>query len=114
MKKDKWFLLQEWVASQLKPIDPHTRSTKASGAVGESGDVRNKCGLNVECKCYNQSSPFKQQWLEKCQAEVPLHSDKKAIVVTENKDGKKVVHLDANDFFRIYNEWYKVFYQGIL
>ena len=100
--KEKWFLLQEWVAGQLKELDPYARSTKASGACGESGDVRNTVGLNIECKCYNQQSPFKEQWLIKCQEEIPLHSKKVAIVVTENKDGKKRVHLDAEDFFRIY------------
>ena len=114
VKNKKWFLLQEWVAEQLKEIDPRARSTKASGACGESGDVKNKCDLNIECKCYQTRSPWNEEWLEKCEKEIPLHSNKIAIVVTENKNGKRRVHLNAKDFFKIYKEWYKVFYQGIL
>lgn len=102
MKKENWFLLQEWVANELNEIDPYSRSTKQSGAGGESGDVRNNCGLNIECKCYNTKSPFKQEWLDKCLLEIPLHSDKIAIVVTENKDKDKVVHLAWQDFYEIY------------
>jgi hypothetical protein len=100
-KNTKWFLLQEWVAGQLKEIDPYARSTKQSGAGSESGDVKNNF-LNVECKCYNQKSPYKEEWLEKCQSEIPLHSQKLAIVVTENNEGKRRVHFDAEDFFRIF------------
>ena len=106
--KEKWFLLQEWVAGQLKELDPNARSTKASGACGESGDVRNLCGLNVEAKCYNTESPWRISWLEKCQGEIPLHSDKLAIVVTENKEGKKTVHLNAEDFFQLYIKLWKL------
>ena len=100
----KWFILQEWVAEQLKEIDPNARSTKGSGNGGEKGDVKNKANLNVECKCYNKKNVWDIDWLEKCEEEIPLHSDKIAIVVTENKEGKKVVNLDAEDFFDMYKE----------
>lgn len=106
MNKKKWFLFQEWVANQIKSIDPYARSTKASGACGESGDVKNDLGLNIECKCYNTNSPYSQEWLDKCNSEIPLHADKIAIVVTQNKENKKVVHLNAEDFFRIYKRYY--------
>jgi len=107
MKQEKWFLLQEWVADELKDIDPYARSTKQSGGGSEKGDVRNSCGLNCECKCYNTKSPYQEKWLAKCQEEIPLHSDKIAIVVTENCEGKKRVHIDANDFFEMFKRLWK-------
>lgn len=104
MKKELWYKLQEWVASQLNEIDKNARSTKASGACGEKGDVKNNVGLNIECKCYQKKNVWEVGWLEKCEEEIPLHSDKTAIVVTENKDGKRHVHLTFDDFWRIYKK----------
>jgi len=110
MKKEKWFLLQEWVAEQLKPFDSYVRSTKGSGNSTEKGDLKfsKNLGLHIECKCYNTKSPWNQDWLDKCSSEIPLHSDKTPIVVTENKEEKKVVHLYAEDFFEIYKQWYQM------
>ena len=113
-RNEDWYKLQEWIARELKELDPYARSTKASGACGEKGDVRNSIGLNIEAKCYKIKSPFKQEWLDKCISEIPLHSDKIGIVVTENKNKDKVVHLAWNDFWEIYKNYYKVFYQGVL
>lgn len=101
MKKD-WEKLEEWICSELKELDPYIRRTKASGSQGEKGDIKNNLKLNVEAKCYKTKSPFKQEWLDKCISEIPLHSDKIAIVVTENKDKNKVVHLAWQDFFEIF------------
>lgn len=108
MKKDKWFLLQEWVADAIKEISPYSRSTKASGAVGEKGDVFNSCNLNIECKCYQKKNVWEIDWLKKANAEIPLHSNKIAIVVTENKKEEKVVHLNADDFFNLYKRLWKL------
>lgn len=107
MNSDKrWFRLQEWVASQLKEIDPKARSTKQSGAGSEKGDVRNDADLNIECKSYSKKNVWEVDWLTKCEEEIPLHSKKTAIVVIENKVDKKVVCLDAEDFFDMYkNLW---------
>lgn len=102
MKKEEWYLFQEWIAQELKELDPNARSTKASGARGETGDVKNAINLNIECKCYNTKSPFKQEWLDKVNEEIPLHSDKIGIVVTRNKNKDVVVHLGWRDFFEIY------------
>jgi hypothetical protein len=107
VKNKKWYLFQEKIAELLSEIDPNARSTKASGGSTEKGDVRNNVNLNIECKCYNTKSPYDDEWLVKAQQEIPLHSDKIAIVCTENKEGKFRVHLDGDDFFRMYNELYK-------
>jgi len=107
MKKPDWYKFQEWIAKEFQEFDPYARSTKASGARGEKGDVKNNLGLNVEAKCYKTKSPYNQKWLDKCNSEIPLHSDNIAIVVTENKDKDKVVHLMWEDFWTIYKKEFK-------
>lgn len=104
MKKENWYKLQEFIAKELQELDPHARSTKGSGSQGEKGDIKNNLGLNIECKCYKIESPFQQKWLNKCVSEIPLHSNKIGIVVTENKNKDKVVHLTWKDFWKIYKE----------
>jgi len=47
---------------------------------------------------------FLYYYQNKCQEEVPLHSDKIAIVITENKDKKRMVHLSLEDFWEIYKK----------
>jgi len=98
----KWFRLQEWIANQFQEIDPSARSTKQSGAGHEKGDILNKIFLNVEAKCYQKKNVWEVEWLDKAEQEIPLHSDKMAIVVTENKEGKRHVHLSFEDFWDIY------------
>jgi hypothetical protein len=107
MKKEQWYQLQEFVAKNLQEFDPHARSTKASGACGEKGDVKNNCGLAIECKCYQKKNVWDVDWLTKCESEVPLHADKIAIVVTENKDNKKHVHLTFEDFLELFKRGLK-------
>ncbi|MHA1789186.1 MAG: hypothetical protein ACTSXT_08160 [Candidatus Helarchaeota archaeon] len=106
----QWFKLQEWVADILREISPHARSTKGSGNSTEKGDIKLNCGLHVECKCYQKKNVWNIDWLKKCEEEIPLHSDKIAIVVTENKENEKIVHLDAEDFFTLYNEYWRLKY----
>lgn len=107
MKKEKWYKFQEWIAEYFKELDPNARCSKASGARGEAGDVTNSIGINCEAKCYNKKNVWDVDWLTKCEEEIPLHSNKLAIVVTENKDGQKHVHLKFEDFWKIYKEWYQ-------
>jgi len=100
----KWMLLEEWVCEQLKDLDPSTMRTPGSGNGNKKGDICSKSntGLHIECKCYQKKNVWNIDWLTKCEAEIALHSKKRAIVVTENRDGKKIVHLEAEDFFEIY------------
>ena len=115
MKRDKdWQKLEDFVCQELKEIDPNTHPTKASGGSTIKGDISNNVNLHIECKQRNIKSVYNQEWYSKCQNEVPLHSSKVAIVITENKDKKRMVHLSLEDFLEIYKNYYKVFYQGVL
>ena len=104
MKKEDWEQLEEFICQELRELDPYIRRTKGSGNSGEKSDIKTVCGLAIECKQRNTKSPFKQEWLDKVNEEIPLHSDKIGIVVTENKDKDKVVHLVWQDFLEIYKK----------
>lgn len=101
-----WEKFEEWCCDQLKELDPSIRRTPGSGNGNISGDLcgQTNFGLHVECKCYNKKNVWNIDWLTKCAEEIPLHSEKVAIVVTENKNNQKIVHLDAEDFFTMYKE----------
>ena len=106
---EKWKLLEHWICERLKELDPHVSRSPGSGNGNCKGDLKfsTNVGLHVEAKYRNLKSVFDQDWIEKCEEEIPLHSQKIAIVVTENKDDKKLVHLDADDFFDLFIELYK-------
>lgn len=106
MKKDKWFLFQELIAEKFREIAPYAKSTKASGGSTEKGDLKNIPNLHIEAKDYNTDSVYKEKWMQKVIEEVPLHANKIPVLFTRNKDGKIRVHLEADDFIRLYIELY--------
>ena len=104
----KWYQLQEFVASWLKEIDPHARSTKASGGSTEKGDVHNNCGLHLEMKDYDKDSVYQEKWMQKVIEEVPFHIKRLPVLFTRNKNGKIRAHLDGKEFIDLYIEHYKM------
>lgn len=103
---EKWQQLEQWICEQLKELDPYIKRTPGSGNKSIKGDIKfsTNLGLNIEAKNRCFKSVFKQEWLDKVNEEIPLHVDKIGIVITENKDGKKVTHLNAEDFLKLYKE----------
>lgn len=102
MRNKDWQMLEDFVVQKLKEIDHSAHTTKASGGSTIKGDISNNINLHIECKQRNIKSVYNQDWYEKCQTEVPLHSDKIAIIITENKDKERMVHLSFEDFWEIY------------
>lgn len=102
----EWERLEEWIVHQLKEIDPFVKRSPGSGNKDCKGDLKfsTNIGLHIEAKWRNLKNVFNQDWLTKCQGEIPLHSDKIAVVITENNKGEKVAHLDALDFFNLIKE----------
>jgi len=105
----KWQQLEEWICEKLKELDPYIRRTKGSGNKGEKGDLKfsTNLGLHIEAKYRDLLSVYNQRWLEKCEEEIPLHVNKIAVVITENKEGKRVAHLDAEDFIELFKRGHK-------
>lgn len=105
---EKWHQFQELICQKFREIAPNARSTKASGASTEKGDVKGVPGLHIECKDYNKISVYNEEWMIKLLQEIPLHANKIGVLFTRNKDGKIRAHLDADDFINLYIEYYKL------
>lgn len=105
----KWEQLEFWICDKLEELDPYVKRSPGSGNKGCKGDIKfsTNIGLHIEAKQRNLKSVYNIDWLKKCEEEIPFHSKKVALLITENKDGKKVAHLDADDFFEIYEGWFK-------
>ena len=98
IKEPDWKNFQDYIAQKLRDVDPNTRSTKASGAKGELGDVNNKYMI-VECKLRNVKSPSinLKTWL-KLNREVPISSERFPMLALKQKDGYMFAVLDLDQF----------------
>jgi hypothetical protein len=99
-----WQKFEDIIVEQLKEVDPYAHTTKASGGSTIKGDITNSIGLHIECKQRNIKSVYNQDWYEKCEAEIPLHSDKIAVLCTCSSENKKMIHMSFDDFWRLYKE----------
>lgn len=104
----QWEKLENYIVEKLKVLDNFVQRTPGSGNGNRKGDVcfSSNIGLHIEAKQRNKKNVWDVEWFKKCSEEIALHSKKFPIVVTENKDGKRFVHLDADDFFDIYIDAY--------
>ncbi len=106
MKRSKdWQKFEDYIAEELKVIDPHATHTKGS----RDGDIKCK-GLHIECKSYASKNVYQETHMKKCIEEVPFHSDKVPLLVTKNKENDIRVHMSWLDFKELYFEWYKMKY----
>ena len=97
----KWEHLQWYVAQQLIQLGIKARPTKASGGSTELGDVLNEIFL-VECKQRNTKNiTINLRVWEKNKADLPINSKRTPILVLENKEKKRFVVVEANDFFEM-------------
>lgn len=103
MRDKKWQKLEDAILQDVREIDKYAQNSPGSGNQGIKGDIyTTNLGLNIECKCYQKKNVWEVEWLNKCEEEIPLHSDRTAIVVTENNEGKRHVHLTWDDFWSLY------------
>lgn len=103
---ENWKKLEYWICEQLKSLDPFIKRTPGSGNKICKGDIKfsTNLGLHIEAKYRNQKSVFNQKWFDKCKKEIPFYSNKIPLLITENLNGIRMVHLEAEDFFRIFKE----------
>ena len=103
-KKEKGNSLEEYVKDKIKKYDPNARLTKASGASTEIGDVQNLI-FYVECKNWDKKNIIMQMtdW-DHLVNQLPIQSKKVPIYVFQNKDKKRFVIMNIEDFFREYKK----------
>jgi len=100
-----WEKLQWYVADKFRDMgDIMARPTVGSGNGNENGDVYTKFPFTIECKQRNTKDVTVSidVW-EKNKADIPLNSPKIPLVFLENKDVKRFVVLEADDFFNLLN-----------
>ncbi len=104
----KWKQLEWYIAEKLNElgIDQYARPTKGSGNSTENGDVFSSI-FRIEAKQRNTKNLtiFIDVW-EKNKASIPLNSDLIPLLFLENKDKKKFVALETEDFFDLIKEHY--------
>lgn len=103
----KWKQFEHYIAEKLRKIDTDCRPTKASGGSTEIGDIYSKY-LMVECKQRNTKNvTINIATWEKNKADLPANSKRIPILALENKDQKRFIVLEADDFFDILYQAYK-------
>ena len=105
MRDKDWQHFEDYIAERLKEIDPFARATKGSGNQNEKCDIKTSCDLGFECKQRSTKDiTVKSDVWDKLCNEIPLHSKKIPIYALENKDKKRWVVLDLDDFLDMYIE----------
>ena len=102
----KWEKLQWYITEKINEVyDCGAKPTKGSGnGPTDKGDVSNPYFM-VECKLRNTKDvTIKIDVWEKNKAELPINSTRVPMMALENKNGKRFIVLDPEDFFEILKE----------
>ena len=98
--------LEILVADRLSEVlnDITIKPTKASGASTQLGDILNKDFI-IECKKRNTKNiTINENVWDKLLAELPIDSLRIPLYILENKNKKRWVVLDFNDFCTLIKE----------
>jgi len=103
-KKEIGKKLEEYVLAQVKLIDEHARLSRGSGCGNDYSDITSSLYF-VECKKRNTKDfTIKEDvWLH-LNNNLPINTKKICFMVHENVNGKRLVTLDCEDFFRLLKE----------
>jgi hypothetical protein len=96
--------LEEYVLAKVKEIDPQARLSRGSGCGNDIGDITSNI-LYCECKKRNtESISIKESvWLHLVN-KLPINTEKISIMALENKNNKRFIVLELEDFFKILKE----------
>lgn len=101
----QWEKLQYYISENLKFLDPKSRPTKASGASTEIGDGLNKYFL-IEAKQRNTKNiTINIKTWDKLKSQLPINSRRIPFLALENREKKRFIVLEAEDFFNILKKW---------
>ena len=112
MSRDKdWHNLEDYIACRLTEIDRYARPSKGSGNKGEKPDIKTICGLAIECKQKSvKHVTINTEIWKKLLSEIPSHVKRIPVLALENKDKKRWVALDLDDFIDLYIEYHQLKY----
>lgn len=103
---DKGRKLEKYICEKFKEIGyKNARPSNGSGNKGSIGDVSGVEDFAVEAKVRNTKNiTIQQEIWNKLVNEIPLSSERKPLYILENKNRKRWVVMDAEDFFRLIGE----------
>ena len=97
-------LLEEYVLMKVRELDDSARLTRGSGCGNEFSDISCRDYI-IECKKRNTVDfTIKEQVWNHMHFNLPINTEKVCFMVNENINGKRLVTLDLEDFFRILKE----------
>lgn len=106
--KEVGAILENWVLSKVKEIDSKARLTRGSGCGNEYSDI--SCNFAyIECKKRNTKDfTISEEVWNHLNFNLPINTEKYCFMIHENVNGKKLVTLDAEQFFSIIKDLYSI------
>ena len=93
--------LENYVCEKFKEIGLNAYPSNGSGNKGSVGDISG-VPFGIECKKRNTKDiTIKEEIWNKLVNEIPLSSERKPLYILENKNKKRWVCMDINDFFNL-------------
>ena len=97
-------LLEEYILTKVKEIDPQARLSRGSGCGNDYSDITCNFAF-IECKKRNTKDfTIKEDVWNHLNNNLPINTKKICFLINENKNGKRLVTLDVEDFFRLLKE----------
>jgi len=99
--KDVGKKLEEYILYKVKEIDPNARLSRGSGCGNDYSDITCNFAFIEAKKRNTKDFTIKEDvWLH-LNNNLPINTKKICFMVHENKNGKRLVTLDVEDFFRM-------------
>jgi hypothetical protein len=96
--------LEEYTLSKVKEIDPLARLSRGSGCGNDYADITCNFAF-IECKKRNTKDfNIKENVWIHLNNNLPINTTKFCFMVHENINGKRLVTLDCEEFFKLLKE----------
>jgi hypothetical protein len=94
-------ILENYVLAKVKELDPQARLSRGSGCGNDYSDITSSLYF-IECKKRNTKDfTIREDVWNHLNNNLPINTKKICFMVHENKNGKRLVTLDCEDFFSI-------------
>lgn len=94
--------LEEYILSKVKEIDPQARLSRGSGCGNDYSDITCNFAFIEAKKRNTKNFTIKEEvWLH-LNNNLPINTTKICFMVHENINGKRLITLDFEEFFKIY------------
>lgn len=96
--------LEEYILAKVKEIDPQARLSRGSGCGNDYADITCNFAFIEAKKRNTKDFTIKEDVWNHLNYNLPINTKKICFMVHENKNGKRLVTLDVEDFFKLLAE----------